>query len=252
MRLMSALFAVLLGLAACAPVGLINQGQRQPVLPGPQQPVFVDRPAIAGGPVDMRARARSFIAVVEAVEPVAEAECLARSPQFNCDFQIVVDDRPGMPPNAFQTVDRAGRPVIAFTLALIADARNGDELAFVMAHEAAHHIAGHLDRQAMNANMGAAVFGQLAGVTGRTSPEAIRTAQELGAAVGARSFSKDFELEADALGTVIAARAGFNPLIGAEFFFRIPDPGNRFLGTHPPNAERVAVVRRVAATLGYQ
>jgi predicted Zn-dependent protease len=51
---------------------------------------------------------------------------------------------------------------------------------------------------------------------------------------------------------VIAANAGYDPLVGAEFFFRIPDPGNRFLGTHPPTAERVAVVRRVAAGLGFR
>ena len=199
---------------------------------------------------DNRTAARNFVAVVEAVEPVAESECRARSPQYNCDFRILVDDRPGMPPNAFQTVDNSGRPIIAFTLSLIAEVRNGDELAFIMAHEAAHHIAGHLDRQRLNASLGAQVFGQLAGTMGGGDAESIRVAQELGAAVGARSYSRDFELEADALGTIIAARSGFNPLIGAEFFFRIPDPGNRFLGTHPGNAERVAVVRETAASLG--
>jgi len=56
-------------------------------------------------------------------------------------------------------------------------------------------------------------------------------------------------LEADRLGTVITARAGFNPVRGAEFFNRIPDPGNRFLGTHPPNAARMEIVRRTAAGL---
>lgn len=225
--------------------------------PAAPAPVAVPVPAplpVTGafaGPRDRLATARSFIAVVEAVEPVAEGECLRRSPQLNCDFRIVVDDRPRMPPNAFQTVDDQGRPIIAFTLALINEVRNGDELAFVMAHEAAHHIAGHLTRQRQNATLGATVFGQLAGTVGRADAESIRVAQELGAAVGARSYSKEFELEADALGTVIAARAGFDPVRGADFFFRIPDPGNRFLGSHPPNADRVALVRRTAAGLGF-
>jgi len=66
------------------------------------------------------------------------------------------------------------------------------------------------------------------------------------------TYSKDFELEADALGTVITAQAGFDPLLGADFFFRIPDPGNSFLGTHPANADRVAIVRRTAARFGFQ
>jgi predicted Zn-dependent protease len=198
---------------------------------------------------DARAAARMFVQVVERVEPVAEATCREMAPRSNCDFRIVVDDRPGSPPNAFQTLDSDGNPIIAFTLALILDVRNADELAFVMAHEAAHHISGHLDRQREIATLGAAVFGQLAGAGGAT-PEGIRSAQEIGAVVGARTYSQDFELEADALGTRIAARAGFNPLVGAEFFFRLPDPGNRFLGTHPPNAQRVATVERVAAQLG--
>jgi len=117
-------------------------------------------------PRDARTMARSFVEVVERVTPVAEQECRARSPRINCDFQIFVDDRAGLPANAFQTVDARGRPIIVFTISLIADARNADELAFVLAHEAAHHIEGHLDRQRRNATMGAVVFGGLAGATG--------------------------------------------------------------------------------------
>ena len=61
--------------------------------------------------------------------------------------------------------------------------------------------------------------------------------------------SKEFELEADALGTIITSRAGYQPVVGAQFFNRIPDPGNRFLGTHPPNSQRIATVERTAAGL---
>lgn len=203
---------------------------------------------VAEIPRSERAMARAFIDVVNRLEPVAERECRNRAPRLNCDFQIVIDDRPGQPANAFQTVDDAGRPIIAFTIALIADARNTDEIAFVMAHEAAHHIENHLEQQQRNASLGAAAFGRLAGLTGG-SADSVRTAQELGAAVGARSYSKDFELEADRLGTIIAARAGYNPVRGADFFFRVPDPGDRFLGTHPANAERVQMVRQTAANL---
>ena len=191
---------------------------------------------------------RSFQRVLATVEPVAESECRARTTGVNCDFKIMVDDRPGQPANAFQTVDRQGRPVIAFTLALIADARNEDELAFVMGHEAAHHIAGHLMRQQQNAVAGAVIFAGLATLSGGDA-SAVRTAQQLGAQVGARTYSKDFELEADALGTIITARAGYQPLRGAQFFTRIPDPGDRFLGTHPPNRDRLATVRRTVAGL---
>lgn len=192
--------------------------------------------------------ARDFAEVVRTVEPVAERECRARTSGINCDFRIVVDDRPDQPPNAFQTVDKSGRPIVAFTLALIKDAQNRDELAFVLGHEAAHHIAGHIERQQQNAVAGAVIAGSLAVLLGGNS-EAVEVAQRQGAQVGARTYSKNFELEADALGTVITARAGYDPVRGAAFFTRIPDPGNRFLGTHPPNAQRIATVKRVAAGL---
>lgn len=205
--------------------------------------------ADGGALLSPQAAARGFVQVVQTMEPVAERECKRMTQNVNCDFRIVVDDRPNQPPNAFQTVDGTGRPIIAFTAALIADARNTDELAFVMGHEAAHHILGHLDRQQRNAAAGALIFTGLATLTGGSGAD-LQSAQRLGAAIGARSYSKDFELEADELGTIITHRAGFNARRGAEFFHRIPDPGNRFLGTHPPNAQRKQVVEQTLRQLG--
>ncbi|RVT85850.1 peptidase M48 [Rhodobacteraceae bacterium CCMM004] len=217
--------------------------------------VAVPPPAPPGGPgpVDRRAGSaeaavRTFVAVVRRVEPEAERVCRARTAGTNCDFHVVVDDRPGLPPNAFQTLDRSGRPVIGFTSALILTAQNADEMAFILGHEAAHHIAGHIPRAQRSAAVGAVLAGTLAGLQGADAT-VIREAESLGAFVGVRRFSRQFELEADALGTVIAAGAGFDPVRGAAFFARIPDPGDRFLGSHPPNAERIALVRRVAAGL---
>lgn len=235
----------LLALAAAA---LLAACEVTPVQTGPGQASPAAPQSRAAPTLSAQQAARSFLRVKSTVEPVAERECRARTQGVNCDFNIVVDDRPGQPPNAFQTLDRQGRPVVAFTLALIADARNEDELAFVMGHEAAHHIAGHIGRQQQNAAAGAVIFAGLATLTGGDA-SAVRTAQRVGAQVGARTYSKAFELEADALGTVITKRAGYDPLRGAEFFTRIPDPGDKFLGTHPPNSDRIATVRRTAAGL---
>ncbi|WP_296764922.1 M48 family metalloprotease [Sediminimonas sp.] len=230
-----ALLACLIGLAGCA----------VPLAPPPAaSPPGAAAPAL----LDPEQAARQFARVVDEVEPAAEAECRARQPRLNCDYAIVVDTRPGLPPNAFQTIDRDGRPVIGFTIAMVAEARNPDELAFVMAHEAAHHIRAHIPRQQRNAAAGAVLLGGLAALSGADG-QAIRSAQDLGAQVGARSYSKDYELEADILGTMIAARSGFDPVKGAAFFGRTPGPGNRFLGTHPPNVARIEAVRRTAARL---
>lgn len=210
--------------------------------PAPVSTALAPTPSQLSG----RQAARQFVGVVETVEPVAERECRARAPGMNCDFKIVIDDRPGQPVNAYQTLDTSGQPIIAFTIALIADVRNADELAFVMGHEAAHHIAGHIARQQRNAQAGALVFAGLAALTGADA-QVLQNAGEIGAQVGARTYSKDYEIEADILGTVITKKAGYDPVRGAAFFSRIPDPGDRFLGTHPPNAQRIEAVRRTAS-----
>lgn len=211
--------------------------------PGPEQvPVQAPMPttAISGPSV------AQFRQVVDRVLPVAIRACRARSRSLPCDYRIVVDDRPGQPANAFQTLDEAGRPVIGFTVALIEDARSADELAFVLGHEAAHHIAGHIPRAQRSASEGALVGGLLGAVLG-LDPGGVETVGRLGATVGQRRFSKDFELEADVLGARIAHDAGYDPIRGVGFFDRLPDPGDRFLGTHPPNADRIAAVRAAVA-----
>lgn len=218
--------------------------------PSPRPTPVVQPLPIAGpnGPLAPEAAARNFLSVVQRVEPVAEAYCREVGLVENCDFQILVDDRPGQPPNAFQTLDRAGRPIIAFSVALIADARNADEIAFVLGHEAAHHIRGHIPKQEQSAVLGAVLAGVAAQAAG-LGDLGIEQAQQLGAGVAARSYSKDYELEADAMGTEIAYHAGYDPLRGAAFFNRLPDPGDQFLGSHPANAQRQATVARVMAEL---
>lgn len=232
MKLWQIIFgAGLVGLAGCGLVPAPPSGGQVPELRLPPQ-----------------LAARNFVAVVDAVEPVAESVCLGAGTQGNCDFQIAIDGRAGQPPNAFQTVDDAGRPIIAFTLSLIATAQNRDELAFIMGHEAGHHIAGHLARQQDSAMRGAVLAGVMAQASGFDSAAVDRAAQ-MGAGLGARRYSKDFELEADMIGTRIAFAAGFDPVLGAAFFDRLPDPGDRFLGTHPANDSRKALVLGETARL---
>jgi len=213
--------------------------------PEPVTPVILSAPVPAPPTPNTAAEsARAFIAVMRLMEPAVESQCLSRrTTPINCDFQFVVDDRPGLEPNAFQTVDPAGRPVIGFTLSLIAAARNADELAFVVGHEASHHILGHLGRKSASAQMGAVILGGLATASGATAVS-IRTAQSLGAELGARTYSKQWELEADYLGAIVTRQAGFDPVNGSQFFMRIPDPGDHILGSHPSRGQRLAQVAR--------
>ncbi|MDX1780921.1 MAG: M48 family metalloprotease [Thalassovita sp.] len=202
-------------------------------------------PPEPAGPAPSQQVAAMFVSVARAVEPVAEAECRQHAPQLNCDFRIVVDRTDAGEANAHQFLSRAGRPILSFNYALINGVRNADELAFVMGHEAGHHIAGHLARQEVNARQGAQVLAQMASSNG-ASAEEIREARQLGAALGALQYSQEFELEADHLGAIISIRAGYNPVIGARYFLRLPGAGDGMLGTHPPNDARIEGVRRAA------
>jgi predicted Zn-dependent protease len=231
--------------AVCLGAGLLA-GCTTPAAyaPGPVPVMMAPASPALSAPAAMAA----FRQVATQIEPIAEAMCRDEGHAANCDFRIVIDDRPNQPPNALQTLDTSGRPVLAFSVALILDARNSDELAFVMGHEAAHHIAGHIPQARQNALQGALIAGILAQAAGAGQAE-IKAAQRTGATAAARSYSKEFELEADALGAEIAFHAGFDPLRGADFFDRLPDPGDQFLGTHPTNAARKAAVAQVVARL---
>ncbi|NOE25015.1 M48 family metallopeptidase [Ruegeria sp. HKCCD6157] len=192
---------------------------------------------------------QTFREVSRAVGAEARRQCLKQTTGQNCDFRILVDLNPQASVNAFQTLDENKQPVIIFTRSMIESTKNADEMAFVMGHEAAHHVLGHIARQSEIASASAAEFGRVAELRGGDAA-AIEEAQKLGAQVGVQAYVKDFELEADQLGTIITYNAGYNPLVGARFFDRIPDPGDRFLGTHPPNAQRVQIVRETAEQLG--
>ncbi|CAN5614360.1 M48 family metallopeptidase [soil metagenome] len=201
--------------------------------------------------------------VVARVEPIAERFCREENPTRpprHCDFTIRLVENARMPPNAYQTIGDDGRPLLVMTSTLLADTRNADEIAFVLSHEASHHIAGHLARQQANVMVGALILGTLASATiapgtdRAQSDRIISDARGLGAFAGSRVYSQSFELEADTLGAFIAARSGYSPQTGAIMFTRTPSASGpaSLWSTHPPSPQRQAVVNRAAAEIRRQ
>ena len=130
-----------------------------------------------------------------------------------------------MPPNAYQSEGEDGRPNVTVGVTLLDEMRSDDEIAFVLSHEMSHHIAGHLPKQQQQQVLGALILGGLVAAAGNpiggpASDQAISQAMDVGAYVGARSYSQTYELEADTLGAFIAARAGYDPERGAQIFLR--------------------------------
>jgi len=222
MTIRAVLLLALLGVSGCS--YLPNAG-------GEEVESSAIRPATLNLPTPEKA-ADNFLAVVDQVEPVAERLCRAEAPAgVECDFQIVVDSRPNMPANVFQTLDPAGRPIVVFTIALIAQAKNRDELAFILGFEAGRHIAGQASGpDAPDADI--------------SVPHPIQVLGEPGAVPATDGAA---EMQADALATLIAHGAGYDARTGAAYFTRAQAPGNLFLAAHPDSGLRM---KTVELTLG--
>lgn len=192
----------------------------------------------------------AYIRVSRRIEPVAERLCRDKNPTAPatyCDFQILVERSTNQPPNAFQTIGKDGRPIIAFNVPMVATVENDHEIAFILGHEAGHQIRSHIVKANANANLGAALAGVLSSLGGG-GPNSVARAQRLGGQIGARAYSQDHELQADEVGAYIAHLAGYDPLIGAQSFARFSG-GNNPLSTHPPTGARLATVQRTVARI---
>jgi Zn-dependent protease with chaperone function len=226
--------------------------------------VGVDPGPVAGpaAPAAPAARGRSLaVGVAEyrraaaRIEASAEAMCRETHPSRpprTCDFDLRLVDDPRIGPNAFQTVRRDGRPVVAMTVQLVAETANADEIAFVLGHEAGHHIADHIAKSRSQAITGALVLGTIASL-GNASQDVVSDMMDLGASLGGRAYSQSYELEADVLGAYIAARAGYDPERGSRVFARPAlAAGGGLLSTHPASTRRQATVAATAAEIRRQ
>jgi predicted Zn-dependent protease len=185
----------------------------------------------SSGQVTRQFGASDFSFAVQQIIPVATQLCGARRADDACDFEIVIDERAGRAPNAFQSVGQDGQPVLTFTASLIAEARNADEIALIVAHEAAHHIDGHLGQ--LNQEVARI---QALGAVANTLP-----AEQAWADVNAKL--RGFELAADTLGAEIAIAAGFDPAKAVQILERLPHAADHVGASHPAHHDRVLAVK---------
>lgn len=183
-----------------------------------------------------------FSDVVSQVQPVAERQCRAQAPEIDCRFSISLVRDPDLQANAYYHRLPSGAPRIVVTQSLLETLQNADELALILGHEAAHHIAGHFlarSESALSEALAHWIAAEDAGLKGVD----LSNAAQAGAKLGARRFSKQFELEADQLGAVIARDAGYDPVKAVAYLERAYDPGNQHMGTHPPNSQRIRLLK---------
>ncbi|UCG67007.1 MAG: M48 family metallopeptidase [Deltaproteobacteria bacterium] len=120
-------------------------------------------------------------------------------------------------------------------------------LAVVMGHEVAHAIAGHGNErmsQALLANMGGLALSVALSSKPKQTRELSMIAFGVGATVGVLlPYSRLHESEADRMGLMFMARAGYDPRAAVPFWDRMNEKGGprppEFLSTHPAPASRI-------------
>lgn len=125
-------------------------------------------------------------------------------------------------------------------------------LAVVMGHEIAHAVARHANER-MSQQMAAQGLGGVLSAAVGQNPSATQNiflqAVGAGSQVGLLKFGRDQESEADRLGLIFMAMAGYNPEGSVAFWQRMAanDQGGNieFLSTHPSSATRIADIQRL-------
>lgn len=125
--------------------------------------------------------------------------------------------------------------------------RSEDELAIVVGHEIAHVGLNH-GGERMTQQLGVATVGTLLGIYMDTkdtkNKEAFLVAFGVGAQLGLLKYSRDHENEADELGLVYAARAGYDPRVAIGLWQRMDKLAGggapvEWLSTHPSSETRI-------------
>ena len=116
-----------------------------------------------------------------------------------------------------------------------------DEVAAIMGHEVSHALLEHARERMgkttatkLGIELGAALFGL---------GNAGRMAGDVGGQLLTLKFSRDDESEADALGLILAAKAGYNPRAGVTLWRKMLEASKgappQWLSTHPSGEARI-------------
>ena len=173
---------------------------------------------------------------------IAEA---ADKPEYDWEF-VVIDE-----PDAVNAFALPGGKVAVYT-GLFPVAQDEAGLAAVIGHEVAHALARHAGErmsQAMLAQFGAVGLSAAFGSASPATREMVYQAYGLGAHVGVLlPFNRTQESEADRIGMILMAKAGYDPAAALEVWQRMEERAKRdqksgggppeFLSTHPSHRTR--------------
>lgn len=170
----------------------------------------------------------------------------AETKEYSWEFNLVQDQSV----NAFCM---PGGKIVVYE-GLLPVTKDEASLAIVLGHEIAHAVAKHsaeqMSKQIKN-QYGTEILGQVlnaAGVSSSTTQLAQIIAQK-GLQFRSLKYSRDNESEADRMGLIFAAMAGYDPNVAVSFWQRMAQmTGNSnqsdVFSDHPSDAKRIAAIKQ--------
>lgn len=163
--------------------------------------------------------------VFEVVKSVCKEEEI---PAKRCTWNARVEKRPG-----FQAFAYRGNEIVIHS-GLIDKIASEDELAFVIAHEIAHHMLRHVAQKRNGVFIGT-ILGAVTGL-GAESGLAI-------AVLASQATSSSLERQADAVAAEVIRRSGYDPRLARNVLLRMAKMDGRsrtrFLESHPAGLDRL-------------
>ncbi len=164
---------------------------------------------------------------------------------YSWEFNLVQD-------NSANAFCMPGGKIVVYE-GLLPVTQSEDALAIVLGHEIAHAVAKHSAEQLstqVKQQAGAKLLGAVLGVTGVSNTTSLltQTAFSLGSKLGSLKYSRDNESEADYMGLIFAAMAGYDPSVAISFWQRMASSSTNsrlaFLSDHPSDAKRIANIQK--------
>ena len=158
---------------------------------------------------------------------------------FAWEFNLIEDDK---------TVNAWCMPggKVAFYTAIMPICADENGVAVVMGHEVAHAIANHgAERMSeqMVAQLGMSALGAAMGQNPGLTNQILMQAVGMGTNLGMLKFSRKHESEADHMGLIFMAMAGYDPTGAPKFWERMSAGGGNqppeFMSTHPSHETRI-------------